>query len=52
LLKCKAVEGVDPKTRENLDAIFELAVDAEKEATLLVDGSFEGQQDRRPPSAR
>jgi hypothetical protein len=42
LLESKAVERIDPKTRENLDTIFELAVNAVKEATLLVDGSFEG----------
>ena len=43
LLERKAIEAVRfGKTRENLDAIFQLAVNAEKEAALLVVGSFEG----------
>src|SRR5580658_3911345 len=36
LPKCKAVERLDSQTHENLYAIFQLAVDAEKEATLRV----------------
>ena len=42
LLELDAVEGFDPEVRENLDAMFELAVDAGKEAALLVVSSFKG----------
>src|SRR5208283_2655581 len=42
LLKRETVERLESQARENLDAIFQLAVNAEKEAPLLVVIPFEG----------
>jgi hypothetical protein len=51
LLERKAIECLDSQTRENLDAIFQLAVDAEKEAPLLVASSFKGRGIGNSPMA-
>src|SRR5580704_2880830 len=44
LLESETVERFDSQARENLDAIFQLAIDTEKEATLLIVGADEGRR--------
>src|SRR5208337_5145744 len=44
LLESETVERLDSQARENLDAIFQLAIDTEKEATLLIVGADEGRR--------
>src|SRR5271169_2447536 len=42
LLECETVERLEVQAGENLDTIFQLTVDAEKEAALLVISSLKG----------